>query len=142
MYKRGVNMKKTVEILNKAKIRPTLQRIHVLRVLMEYKNHLSAEEVYKILQKEVPTISRATVYNTLNLLSKKGVILEVITPDSVRYDYVETPHHHFYCEKCKKVYDIYENLPVPDITKVDGHLIKNIQYCIVGICKKCLNGGE
>lgn len=135
-------MKKTAEILNKANIKPTLQRIHILRVLMNNKNHLSAEELYKILKEEVPSISRATVYNTLNLLSEKGVILEVITPDSVRYDYAEKPHHHFYCEKCKTVYDINEDIPVPKFKSVEGHLVKNIQYCIVGICKKCLNGGE
>jgi Fur family peroxide stress response transcriptional regulator len=135
-------MRKIAEILKNKNINPTLQRIHILRILMEKKRHLSAEDIYKILQKEAPTISRATVYNTLNLFSKKGIVYEVITPDSVRYDYLEEPHHHFYCEKCKKVYDIYEYLPVPEITSVDGHQIKNIQYCIVGICKNCLNGGE
>ena len=78
-------MKKTAEILNKANIKPTLQRIHILRVLMNNKNHLSAEELYKILKEEVPSISRATVYNTLNLLSEKGVILEVITRIQANY---------------------------------------------------------
>ncbi|MDK2886682.1 MAG: Fur family transcriptional regulator, ferric uptake regulator [Thermosipho sp. (in: thermotogales)] len=135
-------MKKAVEILNKSNIRPTLQRINILNVILKYKNHMSAEDIYKILQRETPTISRATVYNTLNLLSKNGILAEVITPDSVRYDYVEKFHHHFYCEKCKKVYDIHDEFSVPNIKKIDGHIVKNIQYCIVGICKNCLNGGE
>ncbi|MBO8160542.1 MAG: transcriptional repressor [Thermosipho sp. (in: Bacteria)] len=135
-------MEKVAEILKKAGIKPTLQRLHILKIILDGKRHMSAEEIYKFLNQEVPTISRATVYNTLNLLSKKGVLLEIVTPDAVKYDYIEKPHHHFYCERCKRIYDIHEELPSLNLEKIEGHLVKSIQYYIVGICENCLNGGE
>jgi len=135
-------MEKAARILTKSGIKPTLQRVHVLKVIMDYKNHMSADEIFRLLQNKLPTISRATIYNTLNLLSKRGVLLEIVTPESVRYDYVEKPHHHFYCERCKKVYDLHDELPSLNIKEIEGHKVKKVEYYIVGICKNCLNGGE
>ncbi|SHH17711.1 Fur family transcriptional regulator [Thermosipho atlanticus] len=135
-------MKEIIEILSRFGIKPTLQRIHILKIILKYRNHLNADEVFKLVQEEHLTISRATIYNTLNLFSKKGLLKEIVTPESVRYDYIEKPHNHFYCEKCKRIYDIEEELPISNINKVDGHLVKKVQYYLVGICKNCLNGGE
>ncbi|QTA38656.1 transcriptional repressor [Thermosipho ferrireducens] len=135
-------MEKVVRILTKHGVRPTLQRIHILKFVMKHKNHMSAEEIFRLLQKEVPGISRATVYNTLNLLSEEGILLEIVTPGSVRYDYVEEPHHHFYCERCKKIYDLHDEIPLFNIKEIEGHKVKRVEYYIVGICRHCLNGGE
>ncbi|WP_241229912.1 Fur family transcriptional regulator [Thermosipho globiformans] len=137
------SLKRYAEMLKERNIRPTVQRIEILKFIIESKKHPSADEIYEHLKGKIHAISRATVYNTVSLLSEKKVIKEIITPSSIRYDFEFVEHHHFYCTKCKKVYDIFENLPeVPKIDSVEGHKVMNIQYCLVGICKNCLNGGE
>jgi Fur family peroxide stress response transcriptional regulator len=137
---KGVNnMKKYEEILKKHGIRPTFQRLTILKLIYERKEHPSADEIYELLKNTTPAISRATVFNTVNLLSEKGVIEEIITPGAIRYDYFYNEHHHFYCEKCGKVFDIEENLPdIPKIEYIEGHKITKIQYLLTGICKDCL----
>ncbi|ANQ54119.1 MULTISPECIES: transcriptional repressor [Thermosipho] len=136
-------MESYAKILKLHDIRPTIQRIQILKFIIESKVHPSADEIYEELKSKIHAISRATVYNTVNLLSEKGVIKEVITPSAIRYDYEIVPHHHFFCLKCKKVYDVFGELPeIQKVDSIDGHLVKKIQYCLVGICKKCLNGGE
>ncbi|ABR31049.1 Fur family transcriptional regulator [Thermosipho melanesiensis] len=136
-------MENYAKILKTHGIRPTIHRVQILKFIVESKSHPSADEIYEKLKDKIHAISRSTVYNTVSLLKEKGVIEEVVTPSSIRYDYSLVPHNHFYCIKCKKVYDIYGALgALPKITEVDGHLVKNIQYCLYGICKNCLNGGE
>jgi len=137
-------MKSCVELLKDHNIKPTIQRVKILEYLKTHKIHPSADEVYQDLRNEFPTISRATVYNALNVLSNSGIIEEIITPNAIRYDFVEKDHHHFYCLKCKKIYDIYIDLPKFELHEIDGHKVKHVQYCIVGICRNCLekSGGD
>ncbi|KAF2956493.1 Fur family transcriptional regulator [Marinitoga sp. 38H-ov] len=133
-------MKKYEEILKSYGIRPTFQRLTILKLISERKEHPSADEIYELLKDHTPAISRATVFNTVNLLSEKGVIEEIVTPRAIRYDYFYNEHNHFYCEKCGKVFDIEEKLPdVPKIEQIEGHKITKIQYLLTGICKDCLN---
>lgn len=137
-------MKYYVDLLKDHNIKPTIHRAKILEYLKTHKTHPSADEVYQDLRNEFPTISRATVYNTLNILSDNGIIEEIITPDAIRYDFVEKDHHHFYCLKCKRIYDVHIELPKLELQEIEGHKVKHIQYCIVGICKDCLkkSGGE
>lgn len=131
-------MKSYMQILREKNIKPTIHRIKVLEYLDNNRIHPSADEIYRNLKRDFPTISRATVYNTLNLLSENKIIEEIITPDALRYDFVENHHNHFYCVECHKVYDVNTELPKLKINEVDGHKVINIQYCIVGVCKECL----
>jgi Fur family iron response transcriptional regulator len=76
---------------------PTRQRIAIARILFSRPQHVSAEEVWCLANREDPTTSKATVYNTLNLFSERGLIREVIAhPGKVYYDSNTAPHHHFY----------------------------------------------
>lgn len=134
----GVYMKSYMQILREKNVKPTIHRIKVLEYLDKNRVHPSADEIYRSLKEYFPTISRATVYNTLNLLSENKIVEEIITPDALRYDFVEKQHHHFYCTECRKVYDIHAELPELEIDEVEGHKVMSVQYCIVGICKECL----
>jgi len=85
------------ELLRSSGINPTLQRVIITRVLFTQCTHLSAEEVFRLVNADNRRVSKATVYNTLGLLSDKGVIREVIAdPDRIFYDPNTAPHHHFF----------------------------------------------
>ena len=76
---------------------PTPQRIEIASILLERPQHLSAEHIIDKLRAAGSSVSKATVYNTLNLFSERGLVKEVMV-DPVRkfYDSTTHPHHHFY----------------------------------------------
>jgi Fur family iron response transcriptional regulator len=84
-------------LLKEHGINPTSQRVLITRMLFAHNTHLSAEDVYTIVNRDDQQVSKATVYNTLGLLAEKGIIREVIAdPTKVFYDPNTAPHHHFY----------------------------------------------
>src|SRR5688500_16218469 len=81
-------------------IQPSAQRLAVAGFVLETALHPSAEEVWERAQPVLPMASRATVYNTLNLRVRKGLIRElVLTPGRVVFDPRLEPHHHFIDER-------------------------------------------
>lgn len=84
-------------LFDKHGILPTPQRVDIADILLERPQHLSAEQIIEKLKVVKSGVSKATVYNTLNLFSKRGLIKEVMV-DPVRkiYDSTTHPHHHFY----------------------------------------------
>jgi len=96
-----------VGLLRQHNVNPTTQRVLITRLLFERGTHLSAEDVFRMVNVGEHRVSKATVYNTLGLLAHKGVIREVIAdPTRVFYDPNTTPHHHFYDEANGKLIDI------------------------------------
>ena len=88
-------------------IHPTSQRIIITRLVFEKCTHLSAEEVFRVLNADNRRVSKATVYNTLGLLAEKGVIREVIAdPTRIFYDPNTQPHHHFFNVESGELTDI------------------------------------
>lgn len=88
-------------------ISPTIQRIQIAQVLFSRHEHLSADEVFSLVNSDATYVSKATVYNTLGLFAKRGLIREVIAdPTRVFYDPNTAPHHHFYDTTTGKLMDI------------------------------------
>ena len=87
-----------VERLRAADINPTAQRIAVAEVLFEAPAHFSAEQVLDRLQRESHvSVSKATVYNTLGLFARQGLVREVVVdPNRTVFDSNTAPHHHIY----------------------------------------------
>ena len=99
-----------VGLLRQHDIQPTSQRILITRLVLERCTHLSAEDVYRLVNATDRRVSQATVYNTLGLLTEKGVIREVIAdPSRVFYDPNISPHHHFYDVESGELRDIDAN---------------------------------
>ena len=97
------------------------------------------EEIYEYLTREIPTISKTTIYNTLNALLEKGIIHAItITGTETRYDFKNFPHHHFLCSRCGRVIDIDIKCPYVEKKEFDGHRIEEIHGYFKGICKQCL----
>lgn len=93
---------RAARILDAAGITPTPQRVEIARILLARPQHLSAEQVLCILKQGELSVSKATVYNTLGLFAKRGLVREVIVdPSKVFYDSNCSEHHHFYdVESC------------------------------------------
>ena len=121
------------------KIKLTPQRLAILNYLNGNKSHPSAETIYKAVSKQFPTMSFATVYNTLETLLNKGSIRELkIEAGKKRYDHDIKPHHHIICIKCNKIVDLYKDykIPLPDEIIQEFELInKNIEF--YGTCRNC-----
>ena len=78
-------------------ITPTQQRVRIAEVLFAKSQHVSAEQVLAMVNKNQDEVSKATVYNTLGLFAKKGLLNEVIIePSKVFYDTNLQKHHHLY----------------------------------------------
>jgi Fur family iron response transcriptional regulator len=86
---------------------PTSQRIEVAAVILDKPQHLSADQIIDRLRDNGSAVSKATVYNTLNLFSKNGLVKE-INVDATRkyYDSTTHPHHHFYHVETGELMDI------------------------------------
>ena len=95
------------DLLRSHEINPTSQRIEIAQVLFSRCEHLSAEDVFALVNGESSRVSKATVYNTLGLFAERGLIREVIAdPTRVFYDPNTAPHHHFFDTSTGRLMDI------------------------------------
>lgn len=121
-------------------VRPSMQRLAIMDYLLTHHTHPTVEEVYQGICKDIRTLSRTTVYNTLRLLSEHNAA-RMITIDEHRvcYDGDVTPHVHFYCRNCGHVYDLFDE-EAPYLAKskqIEGHVIDEMQLYYKGVCKDC-----
>ena len=107
-------------------LRPTRARTRIGMILLDKPKHLSADQVHQKLKLKGYTISKATVYNTLNAFAKYGIVSEVtIDPSRTYYDSTTKAHHHFFNVDTGQLMDIasddisVENIPrLPDNTQI------------------------
>jgi len=119
-------------------VTPTMQRLAILEFLESTKSHPTADEVYTTVHKSCPTIARATVYNTLEALTKAGTILQLtMDQGAARYDADTGPHVHFRCRLCGRVYDVGMKEHRCLGNEVDGHHVESVRTYAFGICASC-----
>lgn len=128
-----------VSILSENGINASLPRIEILEFLYDNRIHPTVDDIYSNLSKRVNSLSKATVYNTLELFSKKGIVNNLyIENNEVRYDIRVESHGHFKCVKCGKVYDVEIYNLDSELTKSEKDfkvLEEEINYR--GICSDC-----
>ncbi len=121
-------MKTNLEgITNKLKdnnIRLSHQRLKVLEYLDRHRIHPTVEQIYHGLNEEIPTLSKTTIYNTLNKLIEAGLVKVITIEDNeARYDINTDFHGHFKCRTCEK--------------GLDGFRIYTRDMYFSGICPRC-----
>ena len=90
----------------------TPHRAAVLDVLRSRRYHPTAAELFRMVRRRRPGVSFATIYNSLNWLTRKGLIAELQFGDAAsRYDSVPEPHEHFVCTRCGALEDVELGLP-------------------------------
>ena len=92
-----VNRDEYVKKLVEHGVQPTAQRVEIAKMMLAEPQHLSADQIIGKLQSEGARVSKATVYNTLNLFCERG-LLRTVDVDPIRqfYDSRTEPHHHFF----------------------------------------------
>ena len=127
-------MSDVISILRQCGIQPTPQRIAVVEWISRNKTHPTADEVLSHARKKCPTVSRATVYNTLNLLVAKGLLrMQIIKEGTVVFDPNVEDHHHFIDDETGAVYDIpWGDLEVTGKDKLKGFDIREYQVILRG----------
>lgn len=114
--------------LQRHDILPTPQRVQIAQILLARHQHLSADQVLTLVNRDKNQASKATVYNTLRLFANKGLVREVIVdPTKVFFDTNTRSHHHFYNVDTGNLTDIEAHrLPVGELpqlpkgTTIDG----------------------
>lgn len=129
-------------ILSRYGIKPTANRILVMRELMKTSRPISLADLEKFLGF---SMDKASIFRVLELFREKEMV-HVIEDGSrsLKYELCHGPLHHtisdehvhFYCEKCKETY-CFENVSVPQINMPDGFYPHSVNYVIKGICPKC-----
>lgn len=127
-------------LLHEAKVRASVHRLAVLRYVVDKRTHPTADEIYTSVSADFPSLSRATVYNSLHTLADNGILRELeIEAGSTRYDFaLQPPHGHFICKCCRRIYD----MEIPgDLGAVvaDGFLAHSVDLYAKGICPECRN---
>ena len=135
-------LEKYVKILKENNLKVTPQRLIVLKYLGEHYTHPTTEKIYSDLKSNNPSLSKTTVYNSLETLEKHGIIQSLtISGSELRYDFKQGMHHHFLCKKCGKIVDI--DIECPNVERMSsyGHKVEEIHGYIKGICMECLRKG-
>jgi Fe2+ or Zn2+ uptake regulation protein len=123
-----------VELLRAHGIQPSSQRVAVARYVLSTHQHPSADQVFARVKRDLPTISRATVYNTLHAFVEAGLLREVIlTPGRVAYDPNLNPHHHLVDERTGDIYDVpWAAFDVSQRQPLEGLEISEYQVVLKG----------
>jgi Fur family peroxide stress response transcriptional regulator len=130
-----------IETLRKKGYKATPQRIAICRFALRSRDHPNAQRIYDEVKKIHPTVSLATVYKTLRILTEQGLIQELDLPENqARFDsYVET-HINLVCLQCGRIQDFDDNGAremVERVTAKAEFMRTGQRIDIYGVCKTC-----
>lgn len=133
-----VDFEDLVTELKNKNIRLSHQRLKVLEYLTQNYTHPTADQIYNGLHHEVPTLSKTTVYNTLNSLAEAGLVRTInIEDNEIRYDISTDDHGHFKCKSCGKIYDFKVDISSIEATDLNDFEINDKNIYFKGICPQC-----
>ena len=119
--------------------RLTPQRLAILEFLEGNRNHPSADDIYRKVKAGFPGMSRATVYNTLDLLCRQGELAELtVDPRRRRYDPDTSAHHHLVCRACGLIVDIFRDFRILlSDEERESFLVESTHVQFTGLCLQC-----
>jgi len=123
--------------LKKVGLKQTAQRDTILRTFLETREHLSTEELHRLVKKKDPRIGYTTVYRTLKLLAECRLASEVAFHDGIaRYEhqYNRRSHHHMVCTACGSSVEFFSN----EVEKLEQEIGRKYHsFQIYGVCEDC-----
>lgn len=129
--------------IQRAGLKRTAQRDLILDVFLRTEEHLSSEDLYRLVQKEDPEIGQTTVYRTLKLLTDAGLAREVRFGDGrTRYEHnYKHPHHdHMICTDCGKTIEFFSaqlEAIQDEVASKHGFNISHHTLRMFGLCTDC-----
>lgn len=135
------NLQDYIDHLKEHHVRITNQRVAMLEFLLDGNPHPTADEIYRALKPEYPSMSIATVYNNLKTFQEFGFVTEMTFGDgSSRFDLIDTPHYHMMCNRCGKIEDFIHpglNDIVAEVEKKTNFLSTSHRFEVYGLCEEC-----
>ena len=124
----------TLQALTEHGIQPSAQRVAVADYVLYTTDHPSADQVWAAVKRSFPMLSRATVYNTLNLFTEKGLLRELVLAEGkVVFDPKLDPHHHFLDEDTGEIVDVpWSALDVRRVHRLSGFDVREYQVVMRG----------
>jgi Fur family peroxide stress response transcriptional regulator len=130
-----------IDTLRKKGYKATTQRIAICRFALNSRDHPNAQKIYAEVKKVHPTVSLATVYKTLQILTEQGLIQELDLPESkARFDSYVSPHINLVCLQCGNIQDFDDNAAremVERVTTKAEFTRTGQRIDIYGVCKTC-----
>ncbi len=126
--------RETLQALTERGIQPSAQRVAVADYVLYTTDHPSADQVWAEVKRSFPMLSRATVYNTLNLFTEKGLLRELVLAEGkVVFDPKLDPHHHFLDEETGEIVDVpWSALDVRRVHNLSGFDVREYQVVMRG----------
>jgi Fur family peroxide stress response transcriptional regulator len=118
----------------------TSQRLVIIDILAGSRSHPSASDVFADARKQAPSISLSTVYYTLDILKREGLIKELEFDDlDNRYEGDVSDHINLVCRGCGKIEDFRSASPVPPqkVEEGTGFEVDGVRLEYYGYCRKC-----
>ncbi len=129
--------------LVKRGIRPSAQRLRIFEYLKGSKSHPTADDVFKALLPDNPSLSKTTVYNTLSLFVREHLARQLSIEDGeARYDGDTSVHGHFRCTRCGVVLDFSVEIEQLAVRGLDGCAVETQDVFFQGICSRCLENSK
>jgi Fur family peroxide stress response transcriptional regulator len=132
------------QILRQSGLRTTPQRLAIVHEVFS-RSHPTVAEVYESVRGRFPTIGLQTVYNTLHIMTRRGLVAELPFSSATRFDSNMTPHANLVCRKCGTIDDA-EFIPADldallrHITQATGFARDGQRIDVYGVCRSCAAG--
>jgi Fur family peroxide stress response transcriptional regulator len=127
--------------LREGGLKLTPQRLAIVRAIADDESHPTAQELFERLRPELPTMSFATVYNTLDALATAGLcVSRQLSAGATRFDPNTVAHHHAVCDECSRVFDVpagshAARAPAADVAP--GFVVRAVERVYRGVCRAC-----
>ncbi len=123
--------------------RTSKQRTRILDIIRESPGHITAEDIYSRMKKEFPRLSLGTVYRNLRILKEQGLISEFTIEHVDHFESGTSPHGHFICRGCGRVYNVempgYKDIETGFIGKLP-YIVDALKVELHGMCMECKEG--
>lgn len=126
------------ELLIRNNINVSYQRMKIMEYLIGNENHPTVIDIYNGLKQEIPTFSKATVYNTMKLFEENHLVQSInIKEEEVCFDPNIGFHGHFLCKECEEIYDF--PVMIKDLEKIyeEEYKVDSAHYYLKGVCPLC-----
>lgn len=132
--------KQVYDYLAERGVKGSVQRVAVMKYLLEHCNHPAVDDIYTELVEAMPTLSKTTIYNTLKLFVEQGVVrMLTIDGKNANFDGDTSPHAHFFCTRCQRIFDVPQ--PNADIETQhnlpQGFQAEQTELYYKGLCPEC-----
>ena len=144
MTKRADATQRMLDVLRARGLRITAQRVALVEAFARDTSHPTAQDLYERLLPEFPSMSFATVYNTLDALAHAGLSQGLRLGGATRFDPNTSAHHHAVCDACGAIVDLPTKTLAPEAgaprrvrAAAPGFVVDRVERTYRGLCKSC-----